>query len=367
MSDDRCAAYAVRQGLTAPRSAVGFVELARRLCGFQDQVYGTAAKSAEVRSASVNGDDLRRLLQVERRLVRTWTVRGTVHVIAADDLSLFRNALRPEWEGRWSAYLDRHVTHKQRQMAADAARELLTDGPLIRSQMLAGARRLLRTDDDWLEYLFGGWGGVLKDMSYRGDIVCGAIDGGEVQFALTDAWLDGAASGLSGDDQAHSPDDALGRLLVRYLEGYGPATLQDFVYWSGSTMARARQALALAGSAVVTVPAAVPGLLASATSAPPAATGGPGEVPAPVALLPRFDPYSLAHRDKFYLPPEHHKDVFRAAGQVAATVVSGGRIVGTWRPGTPGRRGRAMGPMIDLFSDLAPQTRRRVLAGLRPA
>jgi hypothetical protein len=314
----------------------------------------------------VNDDDLQRLLQAERRLVRTWTVRGTVHVVAAEDLSLFREALRPEWEARWSAYLDRHVTREQRLVAAAAARELLADGPLIRSQMLVGARRLLRTDDEWLDYLFGGWGGVLKDMSYRGDIVCGAMNSGEIQFALTDAWLGVAASDPSRDGQARSPDVALSRLLVRYLEGYGPATLQDFVYWSGSTMARARQALALAGSAVVIVPGAVPGLLASSASGPSAA-GGPGEVPAPIALLPRFDPYSLAHRDKFYLPQEHRQEVFRAAGQVAATVVAEGRIVGTWRPGAPGRRGRATEPIIDLFDDLAPQTRRRVLAALRPA
>lgn len=44
-----------------------------------------------------------------------------------------------------------------------------------------------------------------------------------------------------------------------------------------------------------------------------------------------FDPFLLAHADKFYLDPARYKAVFRPAADVAAVVVSGGRVIGTWR------------------------------------
>jgi hypothetical protein len=50
-----------------------------------------------------------------------------------------------------------------------------------------------------------------------------------------------------------------------------------------------------------------------------------------VCLLPAFDPYVLGHADRDHLIAEEHRPlVYRTAGWISPTVLSGGRIVGTW-------------------------------------
>jgi hypothetical protein len=129
-------------------------------------------------------------------------------------------------------------------------------------------------------------------------------------------------------------------LLTRYLQAYGPASVQDFAYWSGVTVARTRRALELAGDQVgpadtgLRAGSSGPGRLLDIR--PPGGPGGPDGAAgkgglAPVAFLPKFDSYVLAHRDKFYLEEPYRREVFRAAADVAATVVASGVVVGTWR------------------------------------
>lgn len=346
--EQRLRAYAVRQGLTVPRGSADVVTLATHLLGFQDQIRGTVRQSAQARSAAVTGDDVERGLFTERRLVRTWTVRGTVHVIAAADLPLFQAALLPEWQARWSRFLDRHVTPTQRTDASEAALALLADGPATRTELLVGVRRLLAVDAPWLDYLFSSWGGVLKDFAYRGEIVHGPTRGSELLFARTD-WLAPASSPTGTPGASVDPATALASLLVRYLTAYGPATLADFGHWSGVNMVRVRQAYQLATAAVSELPGRL--LIVPAAAEPDGATTG-------VHLLPRFDPYLLAHRGKFYLDPAHSDRVFPGAAQVAATVIAGGRVVGTWRARGQGKR---LSVETELFAPLPPDLPPRAL------
>lgn len=291
------------------------VELARHLVGIQSQLRTTPALAARARIADLGVGDVRYELEQSRRLVRTWTVRGTLHVVAAADLPLLWQAFRPEWENRWSRYLDSRVTRGQRADAEGACLEILARGPATRSELLAGVQQALNCREEWVAYLFSSWGGVLKDLAYAGKVVHGLESEGEVRFVRVEDWLDLPASNME-------PDAALAVLLDRYLGAYSPARLQDFVYWSGVTAKRARQALArLPGQ--VTVEA---GWLVREHEEDhfPADAGG-------VRLLPKFDPYLLAHKEKFYLDEAHYKAVFRPAADIAAVILSRGRVIGTWR------------------------------------
>jgi len=318
MSDaraDRYAIYAGHQWLGRERRACDVVELARHLVGIQSQLHTTPGLAARARIADLGVDDVRYELEQSRRLVRTWTVRGTLHVVAAADLPLLWQALRPEWETRWSRYLDNHVTRRQRADAAEACLEILARGPATRSELLAGVQQILGCREDWVAYLFSSWGGVLKDLAYAGKVVYGPELEGEVRFVRTEDWVDLPASDME-------PDDALAVLLDRYLRAYSPARLQDFVYWSGVTVKRAREALArLKGRVAVQA-----GWLVREheDDQSPADVGG-------VRLLPKFDPYLLAHKEKFYLDEAHYKAVFRPAADIAAVILSHGRVIGTWR------------------------------------
>lgn len=322
---ERSAGYAVRQGLTHPRGRETLLDIAGRLCGIQDQVSGSALYAALARSEAVAPGELRSELEEARRLVRTWTIRGTMHVVRTEDLPLLRAALLPDWETRWSVFLDHHATRDQRRMAAEAALEALGDGPATRAELLERVGAVLGGTPPWLRALFSGFGGVLKDLSYRGLIIHGPTRGAEVSFVRTEQWL-----GVGPSSSPVDADTALSVLLTRYLQAFGAASVQDFAYWSGVTVARTRQALDLAGDRVR--PAGPGDLLDVEPLCRPDSVDHPVlRSAAPVALLPKFDSYVLAHRDKFYLDASSRREVFRAAGDVAATVVADGVVVGTWR------------------------------------
>jgi len=376
VDSQRAAAYAVRQGLTQPRGRESLCEIVGRLCGLQDQVAGGAYYAARARSEAVEPGDLQTELQETRRLVRTWTIRGTMHVIRTVDLPLFRAALLPDWETRWSVFLDHYATRDQRRTAAEAALEVLRDGPATRAELLERVGRTLGGAPPWLAALFSGYGGVLKDLSYQGLIIHGPGRSGEVSFVRTEDWL---GSGPPASRPADA-DTALSVFLTRYLQAYGPASVQDFAYWSGVTVARTRRALELAGDQVGPADPGPregsirPGGLLDIEPRPgsdgQSGSGGPGGQagPAPVAFLPKFDSYVLAHRDKFYLEEPYRREVFRAAADVAATVVADGVVVGTWRwQGTGSSRSLAPSlfgtPSLELIRLVGEEGSRLGLAG----
>jgi winged helix DNA-binding protein len=89
-------------------------------------------------------------------------------------------------------------------------------------------------------------------------------------------------------------EEALAELVRRYFTSHGPATIRDFVWWSGLTTADARAGLAMLGSAVcdeviegVTCWSHEPSPVPSARPLPPVAH-----------LLPNYDEYLIAYRDR---------------------------------------------------------------------
>ena len=336
-ADERVSQYARRQWLTEERRRTDIVALAGHLVGIQAQIPTTPAVVAYSRLAAVSPAAVQHELEQTRRLVRTWTVRGTVHVVAAADLPLFWRALQPEWETRWSRYLDNHVTRAQRELVAQAVLSVLAHGPATRSELLSAVQEHLNSREEWVAYLLSSWGGVLKDLAYAGQAVHGVERQGEVKFVLVRDWLGAPTCGLSADA-------ALAELLDRYLEAYSPATLPDFSYWAGVTIRRAQAALRLLSNRVATID----GYLVKPTRR------ADGE-PAPIRLLPKFDPYLLAHSAKYYLGEEMYGEVFRRAADVAAVIVARGQVVGTWRAGGAGPKRRVsvrlLRPLDGALSD----------------
>jgi len=109
-------------------------------------------------------------------------------------------------------------------------------------------------------------------------------------------------------------DEALAELVRRYFGSHGPATIHDFVWWSGLTAADAKRGLEMTRAK----PASIDGHTYWACDAPRAAgAAGPA-----VSLLPRFDEYLVAYRDLDAVP--------RARAALGETVVAGGQVAGTW-------------------------------------
>lgn len=247
-----------------------------------------------------------------RQLVRTWPMRGTLHLIPAED-------------ARWMLALtaQRGIAKAQgrlRQLGIDngvlsASREAL-------ARSLAGGRRLTRPQAHETLAAAGiptdGQRGIhiLNQLAQEAFLCLGPREGRQHTWVLFDEWLPEAP--------ARPRDESLATLAGRYFRGHGPATARDFAWWTGLTLAEASRGLEMAA-----------GSLASLERAGVRYWHAPDAEPAPAtatALLPPFDEYILGYRDRTTsLEADGLARVFpRANGMFLAAALIDGEISATW-------------------------------------
>jgi len=279
-------------------------------CGLQAQIPTSPAMQLRARVKGFTRADYGRLLVEERRLVRTWAMRFTVHVLPADQLAMYTQVF--ETPGRV-------------QEAAELALKLLASGPQSRSQLAHRAVTELGIPAERARELFGPWGGVLQHLARMGLILHMPAPGTDVPFVRTADWL--------GAPPVDVPVESLEDALLRaYVYGYAPVSVKDFMHFTSFKAPRARAAFQRAGYLTAVrmegskLPYYVPAELL------PELLLTRGDEPAPVRLLPRFDPLVLAYSDKTrILPADRRTDVFRPAAVVEAVALINGSVGGTWR------------------------------------
>jgi hypothetical protein len=151
-------------------------------------------------------------------------------------------------------------------------------------------------------------------------VLCfGARRGKQQTFTLLDEWAPAA--------RLLERDAALAELARRYFTSHGPATLQDFVWWSGLKVADARAGLEAIASRLVkeTVDGEVYWM--------PPDMPEPSRASSGVYLLPAFDEYMLGYQDRSAaLDPRHAQKIVPGGnGVFLPTIVSKGQVVGTWK------------------------------------
>src|SRR5215207_8083432 len=171
----------------------------------------------------------------ERAIVRTWPMRGTLHFVAPADVRWMLELLTPRvLAGRKARYRQLELDQKD----FDRSRDLLV-------RALEGDRQLTR--DALYEKMeaagisTGGQRGIhiLQRLALDGLLCFAAREGKQPAFALLEEWVPAA--------RMLDRDEALAALAERYFTSRGPATLQDFTWWSGLTVADAKTAIELAG------------------------------------------------------------------------------------------------------------------------
>lgn len=300
------------------------LEIARRLCGLQAQVPSAAALAVAVRQATPDLNGTSRALAA-RTLVRTWAMRGTLHLLPADEvpdvLSLLASART--WEkGAWQRNF---ATIEQIETMSAAVADALADGSALTRDKLVERVFTVTGDEAVAEQLRSSWSAVLKPLAWQGLIFQGLSGDNRVTFVRPDRWL-------SDWPGLPDPDDAAGRVIERYLGAFGPATPETFDEWllRGATP-RATLRRWFAGLGERITPVDVEGQtgylrtedLDELTNVRPHPI---------VRLLPGFDQYVLGPgtADPQVIPPQYRSEVSRAAGWIAPVIVHNGRVVGTW-------------------------------------
>jgi hypothetical protein len=311
------------------------------ICGLHAQVMSSAEQSAAARADGVGRETVRDALWRDRSLVKTWAMRGTLHLLPAADVPLFAAALSLRRYDLDRAWLKFHrLTAAQLGAVVDAAAEALDGRQLTRDEL---GREIVRITGDGrlAPVLASGWGSLLKPVAFQGQLCFGPSDGNRVTFVRPDQWI--------GGFERPDPHAALQELLRRFLRAYGPATVEEFGRWWGAKPKLAREALRRADGLVEV------DLGAERAWGVPDAVGRRIARPRRpvVRLLPGFDPYVVAARwrgERLLAPPLVDL-VYRAAGWISPVLLVDGDLAGVWEPG---RARRGVVVTVSPFAPLGP-------------
>ena len=303
MDDVHARRLRLRAQRLEPRWDGGGASLARAVCGLQAQDPRAALLSVRVRTAGLTAAGV----EAEPGLVRTWAWRGTLHLLAAEDLAWVHALVAPAAlrgaGARWRGLgLDAAIYERARAAIGAALAE---EGPLSRAQL---RRRLAAAGVD-------ASGQRLPHLVRRA-----ALEG------LLAARLDDTYAALA--PPSPPPRElALAQLARRYLAAYGPAEPRDLAAWSGLPAADVRGAWRQVEAELIEV--TIGGRRAWRLGPGPPAE--PAAAPPVVRLLPGFDTSLLGHHIRaLAVAAEHARRVRPGGGWLHPVLLVDGRAAGTW-------------------------------------
>jgi hypothetical protein len=309
--------------LRSPRLAGNPLDTADAVVGWlaavQAQDYPAAVWAIGQRTEGATATDVHRLFDAGA-IVRTHVLRPTWHFALPGDirwlLDLTAPRLRAGLGGRWR---DLGIDHG-----------VIAGAQAAFSRALAGGRQLTRAE----------LGAVLQASGIDPDrqrlphlilaaeldalVVSGPRRGRDFTYMLMDERVPAAAP------LRH--EEALGRLAERYFRSRGPAQLQDFAWWAGTTLVAARRGVAGAGESLASEVIDGKEYWFGDVAAGPPRPQASG-VPA-AHLLPNFDELTVAHRDRSAADhPDGRFDpgLFGFGSILSNVLVIGGRVRGAWR------------------------------------
>ena len=309
--------------------AKAMLDVVADIAGLHAQVMSSAELTLAARVDGVAPNDVRHALWEERSLVKTWAMRGTLHLPPAAELPRWQAALstRRNWEtGAWQRAF---VSRQELERLNDAVAQAL-DGRLLTREELAAAVGELTGSEELGAKLRESWGALLKPAAALGLLCFAPNQGQQVRFTRPDTWLGGWTD--------HDPDQAMAEVTRRFLAASGPVTCEDFARWWGiPSPARGGRLLERLGSEVARVEVEGTAAYALAADLPGLAEAGGSRA---VRLLPAFDQYVVtATRQAEHLMPGPFKArVYRPQGWLSPVLLVGGRMDGTWRQEAKGRR-----------------------------
>ncbi|GAA4757071.1 crosslink repair DNA glycosylase YcaQ family protein [Modestobacter marinus] len=322
------------QRLIGPRCATP-AEAVRWSTAVQGQDLPGALTSVALRTAGGTRAAVTAALDAGE-VVRSWPMRGTLHLTAAEDLPWMLALLGPR---ALAGVEKRRAVVAITEAELERARELAVAA-------LAGGGRLSRTD--LLAAIAAGGVStegqrgyhVLWYLAQTGTLVLGPTAGGDQQFVLLDEWIT--------SPRRLGREEALGELALRFFASHGPATVKDLVRWAGVLVRDVKAGLAIAAPRLERL--VVDGTEHWLDPATPDRLAAARDEADGVHLLPGFDELVLGYADRSCTVPAGFADriVPGSNGVFRPTALHRGVVVGVWRAGRGAGRPMELEPFTEL-------------------
>ncbi len=340
-----------QHGLSPRFSSQDVVQAVTCTGGIQAQVMSAAELALCTRVEGLSPHDVHSALWQDHTLVKTWAMRGTLHLLAARELPLYVAARDWQHTASWSNYFAEFgLSPAQQEAFLLAVPHVLEQGPLTRLQLADAVAKHTGAAHVRDLILSSSWGSPLKPSAYRGDLCFGPGQGQNVTFMNPRVWI--------GKWQPIEPELALQEMARRYLQAYGPATPEDFAFWWGYQKGLARKLFQSIAEELEEVE--VEGWQAFALSAtlPLMQSVEPVEA---IHLLPLFDAYTIGvPRDcEPLLAAAYKRQVFNLQGWTFAVILVNGSIRGVWN--STSRRSQTV-VKVNLFCSATAAIRKEIAA-----
>jgi len=275
----------------------------------------TAAKWAVGQRSRVPNDAKVEQEFADGKILRTHVMRPTWHFVAPEDIHWMLKLTAPRVNAASAYYLRRLKLDAGEIKRSNAVIErALRDGKQLTRDELGIALKKAGIPAIDLRLTF-----IVMCAELDGLICSGARRGKQFTYALLDE--------RAPKTKRLGRDEALAELTLRYFRSHGPATLQDFVWWSGLTTADAKAGLEMVKPQIRCREMDHQTYWSCDTSSPEQ------EAVPRVALLSNYDETIVGYADRSAIYDESHNHQLDGRGSVLFmhTILIDGRIAGTWK------------------------------------
>ena len=335
---EQAARWRIRRHHLDQRSPAGsMLAVASRLCGLHAQVMSSAELTLWARMEGLERGAVQDALWRDRTLVKTWAMRGTLHLLPAAELPLWHAALSTSRRFLRAAVWEKYfgITLDELDRLTEAIGDALDGRLLTREELGREVARITGTAGYAKKIARSSWGTLLRPAAFTGRLCFGPSQGQFVRFTRPDTWLAGTACAPGA---AFSTQAAQAAVARRFLAAYGPATYHDVArWWNGGGVGTARQWIAALGDEVTEIELNGAAAWMLAADAREARRLSPTRS---VRLLPAFDQYVVgaSHHARHLLPGDLRSRVYRPQGWLSPVLLVNGRMDGVWRYEIKGSR-----------------------------
>lgn len=287
----------------------------RAIGGAQAQEPRAGRLQVRARSRGLTAADVERARVEERSLIRTWVMRGTIHLFPTEDagwlVPLFSERIA-RWSRQRLAVLGIDAGEVDRALAA-IRRGLASSGSLPRSEAIAlAAETGIEITPELKTHL-----SVLSVV--EGAALIGGGAGRESALVHAPDWI--------GQPKPRAREESLAELARRYFRAFAPATERDFGAWSGLPLRDCRAGLAAVAPELRELAVADGGVAFAPRGWQARAPRGPV-----VRLLGAFDTYLMGYSNRRHATDEEgERKVLPGGGVLRPTILVDGRFAGTWK------------------------------------
>lgn len=320
-----------RHGLAAPVSLETLAEQVGVICGAHAQVMVAGELSIGLRVEGATREAIADALWKQHRLIKTYGPRGTVHLLAADDLAIWMGALASRQpasnpfapEIRFSDIQIDQIVGAIADALSDAELTIdeLTDAIVERVGAWAGEKVMPAFQDLWPR-----WRQIMDIAAYRGALCFGPTRGRKITYTSPRRWIP--------DFEPADPQTGLKAVLRRYLHAYGPAAPQHFAKWMAAQKGWA--STLFKSMADELEPVSLDGTDAWALAGD---TDVPDEPPRGLLMLPYFDAYVVGSHPRDLLFPGKAGQRALGGGQAGnfPVLLIDGEVAGVWHQRRAGK------------------------------